>query len=153
MDSGEVITSSAEKGIELTGSSDAQQTTVGVITAFRDKLLPAVEVDEEPGVLAPTYLLCDGRHLGAGVALVLEDRAILGWMKGLLKRPVIEAVPLARIEAVEPGSKPAGGRLAKPLESIRLKSGKEWELLFTQDAGGTRLRDALAALLAGEPAP
>lgn len=150
MDAKDILTESALSTIELLDPGDAQQDVLRVLKVFGDKLLPLVHDDDVPGLLAPSYLFCDGKLLGPGVVVALKDRAVLGWMKGLLRKLIIEELPLADIEGVGRDTKPAGGDLGKPLASLRVTSRREWELLFTEDADGRKLRDVLAKLLIGE---
>lgn len=150
MDAGDILSESAVRAVELSTASDAQEEIVGLLKVFSDKLLPAIRDDDVPGLMAPTYLSRDGKLLGPGVVVALRDRAVLGWMKGLLRKPTIEVLPLTEIEEVERDTKPAGGQLSKPLASLRVTGSEKWEFLFTEDADGMKLRDILAKLLAGE---
>lgn len=150
MDAKDVLTESALSTIELLDPGDAQQDILRVLKVFHDKLLPFVHDDDVPGFLAPSYLFRDGKPFGPGVVVALKDRAILGWMKGLLRKLVVEELPLTDIKETERDTRPAGRHLTKPLASLRMTNSREWELLFTEDADGRKLRDVLAKLLTGE---
>ena len=148
MSSKDNLVETAARSVGCAGA-DSQKEIMGVLQAFKDKLLPNMRNDDAPGVIAPTYILRGNTQLGAGVVMALKDRVIVGWMKGLLKKPVVAELPLASIERIEAASKPAGGRFTKPLASLRLVGRDDWELLFAADTGGLALRDGLAQVLAG----
>lgn len=147
MTSKEVLTESAASSVELAGSG-SQEEIIGMLRIFKDKLLPCIREDDMPGLFVPMYIFRGDQQLGAGVILALKDRAILGWMKGLLRKPVITEVSVAGMK-VETGTKPKGGGLTKPLASLRLTGREVWELLFAQNAGDVALRDALSKFLSG----
>lgn len=148
MNSKDALAATVERSVGIAGSG-AQQDLLGLLRIFKDKLLLTLREGDQPGVMASAFIMRGDQQVGPGVALILQDRLILGWQKGLLRKPVLAELPLSSISQAEPGIKPKTGRMAKPLASLKLTGSESWELLFTQDAPDLKLRDTLAQLLQG----
>ena len=145
----EVLPETATRSIELSGSKGMQGELVGLIRVFADKLRPVVREGDEPGLMAPAYVLRNGSKLGPGLVLALGDRLVLGWMKGFLKRPTTEVLSLGSIAGVKQSGRGPDSQFGKQLTSLSFQADQEWELLFTDEPGAARMREALAGLLVG----
>lgn len=128
----QVLIDAVERGYLASGSDKEKQDILNVLRVFKDALLREIRVDDTAGVMALSYTFRDGKDLGSGVVLTLGDRVLFGWMKGLLKKPVVEAVPLSSIAGVERGVKPASRRLREN-RTITVKAASEWEMLCSPD--------------------
>jgi hypothetical protein len=146
----EVLLDAAERGYAASGSDKEGKDLFGVLPVYKAALLSQILDDDVAGVLALSYTLRDGKDLGGGVVLALGDRALVGWMKGLLKKPVVEAVPLSSIASVEQGVRPPGGRIRSEHPIISVEAESRWEILYSPDVSpDARLYGLLADLLAG----
>jgi hypothetical protein len=123
---------------------------LNVLRAYKSALLPQIRADDTAGVMALSYTFRDGKDLGGGVVLTLGDRALFAWMKGLLKKVVVEAVPLSSITEVEQGVRAPSGRIRSEHPTITVKAASEWEILYSPDVpADAPLYGVLADLLAG----
>jgi hypothetical protein len=144
----DVLSASAERSVKVAGSG-VQEDIPMLLRLFKDKLLDDLREGDVPGLMAATFIVRGGQELGPGMAMCLQDRLILGWQKGIFRKPVLATVPLSGITGAQSGTKAKTGRMAKPLASLTVAAGEQWELLFTQDAPDLELRDTLSQLLDG----
>ncbi|HET8861635.1 MAG TPA: hypothetical protein VFM94_00100 [Solirubrobacterales bacterium] len=146
----EVLIDAVERGYLASGSEREREDLFRVLSVFKDALLREIHADDTAGVMALSYTIRDGKNLGAGVILTLDDRVLFGWMKGLLKKPVIEAIPLSSITGVEQGVRPASGRLREN-RTITIRAASEWEMICSPDVpDGAPLYGLLTDLLSGK---
>ncbi len=129
----EVLIDAVERGYLASGSEKERQDILKVLSVFKDALLREIRADDMAGVMALCYTLRDGKDLGSGVILTLADRALFAWMKGLLKKPVVEAVPFSSIAGVERGVRAPSGRIRSEHPTITVKAASDWEILCSPD--------------------
>lgn len=122
----------AARGAEAANSDQERADLLKILPAFKDSLLEEVHDGDFPGILAGVYVVRAGKKLGAGLVLALQERAVICWMKGFLKRPTAEVVTLASISSVELGHRRVPGK-AKPVPAIFVEAAENWELLFSPD--------------------
>jgi hypothetical protein len=147
----EVLLDAAERGYAASGSDKEGKDLVKVLPVYKTPLLAQILDDDVAGVLALSYTFRDGKDLGGGVILTLGDRALIGWMKGLLKKPVVEAVPLSSIASVKRGVRPPGGRIRSEHPIITIEAESKWEILYSPDVPpDAPLYGLLVSLLTGE---
>lgn len=128
----DVLVEAGARGAGAAGSDKEREDLLRLIRVFKDSLLAEIRDDDFPGILAGTYVFRAGKQLGIGLILTLQGRAVICWMKGFLKRPVAEVVPLASIGSVELGHRRVTGK-AKPVPAIFLEAAESWELLCSPD--------------------
>jgi len=128
----DVLATTAEHGVAASGLALENNDVLMLLRIFNKDLLAEIRDDDAPGVMAPTYLFRSGKRLGGGVAAVVGDRALFGWMKGLLKKPTIAVVPLSSITSAKRDVKVVGGH-AKPTPVIIVSADEDWELLPSPD--------------------
>lgn len=146
----EVLVDAAERGFAASGSEKEGKDLIKALPIFKTALLAQVRDDDVAGVMALSYTLRDGKDLGGGVVLTLGDRALIGWMKGLLKKPLVEAVLLSSIASVEQGVRSPGGRIRSEHPIITVEAESRWEILYSPDVpADAPLYGLLADLLAG----
>jgi|SRR6188472_658293 len=146
----EVLLDAAERGYVASGSDKEGKDLIRVLPVYKTALLSRIVDDDVAGVLALSYAFRDGKDLGGGVILTLGDRALIGWMKGLLKKPVVEAVPLSSISSVEQGVRRPGGRIRSEHPIITVEAESKWEILYSPDVPpDAPLYSLLTDLLAG----
>ena len=127
----DVLVEAGVRGADAAGSDQERADLLKILPAFKDSLLEEIRDGDFPGILAKTYVFREGRKLGGGMVLTLQERAVICWMKRL-KRPAAEVVPLASISSVELGHRRVTGK-AKPAEAIVVEAAERWELLFSPD--------------------
>lgn len=120
------------RGAEAARSDQERADLLKILRVFKDSLLVEIRDGDFPGILAGTYVFRGGKRLGVGVVLTLQGRAVISWMKGFLKRPMTEVVPLASIDSVELGQKRVTGK-AEPAPTIFLEATESWELICSPD--------------------
>jgi hypothetical protein len=146
----EVLVDAAERGFAASGSEKERKDLIKTLPVFKTALLAQIRDDDVAGVMALSYTLRDGKDLGGGVVLTLGDRALIGWMKGLLKKPVVEAVLFSSITSVEQGVRPPGGRIRSEHPILMVEAESRWEILYSPDVPAEApLYGLLADLLAG----
>lgn len=147
----DVLLDAAELGAVASESNRESRDLLKLLKVFKDVLLANIGDDDSRGLMAGTFLSRNGKDLRTGVVLVLQDRILLGWMKGMLKKPVVEAILLSAVATVERGKKATPGR-SRVSESIVVKAGTDtWELLCSPDvAPDAPLYRMVAELIAGE---
>lgn len=149
----DVLVEAAARGADAAGSDQERADLLKILPAFKDSLLEEVRDGDFPGILAGAYVFRAGKRLGAGLVLTLQGRAVICWMKGLLKRPTAEVVPLASISSVELGHKRVTGK-AKPAPTILVEATERWELLCSPDVPAEApLYGLLVGLLDGSVNP
>lgn len=143
----------AARGADAANSDQERADLLKILPAFKDSLLEEVRDGDFPGILAGTYVFRAGKKLGAGMVLTLQGRAVICWMKGFLKRPIAEVVPLTSISSVELGHRRVTGK-AKPAPAIFIKAAESWELLCSPDVPAEApLYGLLVGLLDGSVNP
>ncbi len=125
----DILANAAERAADASKSDVERRDILNMVKVFAKTLSAHIRDHDVAGVLVPTYIFRGARPLGAGVVLTLGDRVLMGWMKGLLKKPVVETVPLASITKVEGGTKGPGGRLSKETRVLIITAAEQWELL------------------------
>ena len=146
----EVLIDAVERGYLASKSEKERNDMLNVLRAYKGALLPQIRPDDTAGVMALSYTFRDGKDLGGGVVLSLDDRVLFAWMKGLLKKVVVEAVPYSTIAEVKQGIRPPTGRIRSEHPTITVKANSEWEILCSPDVpSDAPLYGLLADLLAG----
>ena len=136
-------------GIAASESPVEREDILKILQVFKANLLAEIRAGDVAGILAPTYLYRDGKRLGGGLVLTLGDRAVIGWMRGIFKRPTTEIVPLTAIDAVQRATKVVGGK-AEPMPAILVTAGDDWEMLQSPDVPAQApLYELLSRLLDG----
>jgi hypothetical protein len=151
MSAEDVLVDSVHMGWVASESETEKRDMLMVLKVFKDVLLSNIRDGDESGLFAATALFRNGKALQAGVVLVLQDRVVLGWMKGLFKKPVAESVPLSTMSEVKRGPQ-TSSRGPKVKESITFQTaGDKWEMWCSPDvAPDAALYQMLTELLAGE---
>jgi hypothetical protein len=93
----------------------------GTFRVFARPFLDEMHEGDIRGLLVATMLYRNGKQLSAAMILVLRDRVLLGWMKGLLKKPTVESIPLSAITDVQRSSE-TPARLDKVKEVIKFNA-------------------------------
>lgn len=152
MSAQDVLIDSADRGAIASESDVERKDLLQLLRVFKDALLVNIRDGDVPGLLAGTPIFRNGKDLRIGVVLALEDRVLLGWMKGILKKPVIEAIPLSSITSVEHSARPPqANRYQKVTSSLLIKAADDWELLCSPDVSDRApLYRILVELLSGE---
>jgi hypothetical protein len=149
----DVLVEAAVRGADAAGSDQERADLLKIMPAFKDSLLGEVRDGDFPGLLAAVYVVRAGKKLGAGLVLALQGRAVICWMKGFLKRPTAEVVPLASISSVELGRRRVPGN-AKPVPAIFVEAVESWELICSPDVPAEApLYGLLVGLLDGSVNP
>ncbi|HEY6729724.1 MAG TPA: hypothetical protein VI039_01730 [Solirubrobacterales bacterium] len=150
MSAEDVLVNAAERGWVAVDSEMEKSAIMDMVKVFKGALLKEIRDDDVAGALAAVLVIRDGDVLGTGVVVVLADRALIGWMKGLLKKPVVEAVPLATITEVTRGVKEPTRRICNPNRAIFVRAAQDWELLCARtDIPDQPVYDLVAGLLGG----
>jgi hypothetical protein len=146
----EVLIDTVERGYLASGSDKEKKDMLSALRVYKDALLSQIRDDDTAGVMAISYTFRDGKDLGGGLVMALGDRVLFSWMKGLLKKPVVEAVPFSSITSAEHGMRPPRGRIRSEHPTVTVKAVNEWEILCSPDVpAGAPLYGLLADLLGG----
>lgn len=151
MDAQDVLVESAEIGSIASESEVEKKDLLALFKVFAAALLPYLKDDDVPGLLIGTSLFRNGKDLRSAVVLALGDRVLLGWMKGILKKPVVEVVPLSSIMSAERVTPPQAGSFPKVRSSVVIAAEDRWEILCSPDvADEAPMYRILVELLTGE---
>jgi hypothetical protein len=150
----DILTDAATRGINAGRSRGFQNDVMMGLKLFGKSLSTNMAQDDVAGVMVTAGVIRGGKMLGSGVVLTLQDRALVGWMQGILKKPFIASIPLSSITSVERTLKPAGGRMARATPSLVVQADEPWELLCSSEVSSEApLYDMLAGLLDGSLDP
>jgi len=151
MDAHEVLLNSMEFGVIAAESPAEEKYFLDMVRIFKNALLAQVREDDTSGLMAGTYIYRNGKDLRGGLVLALGDRVVLGWMKGFLKKPMIEVVPYSTIQSAARSSTPRTKANRRVRSAIVIKAASEWELFCSPDvADEAPLYRILVELLSGK---
>lgn len=146
----DVLITAAERGLFASRSTEAGNNVLGVLKVFNVDLLAQIRDDDVPGIMVPTAMYRGGKWLRGGVVLALQDRALVGWMRGILKKPTVVVLPYASFSSVRRDSKVVSGS-AQPMPAIVVTAEEQWEFLCAPEVPeDAPLYDLLTRILAGE---
>lgn len=128
----DVFVEAAGRGSDASGSEKEREDLLKIVQVFGKEMIERIEDGDAPGIFATARVFRAGRSLGVGVVLTLGDRAVVGWMKGFLKRPTTEVVPFASIESVDLRKKQVSG-WAQPVPCVFVAAEEDWELMCSPD--------------------
>jgi hypothetical protein len=150
----DILTDAATRGINAGRSRGFQNDVMMGLRAFGKSLAANMAQDDVAGVMVTAGVIRGGKMLGSGVVLTLQDRVLVGWMQGMLKKPFIATIPLSSISSVERKVKPAGGRMARATPALAVQAADAWELLCSSEVPqDAPLYGMLAGLLGGSLDP
>lgn len=148
------IITAVARAAEAGQSNGFQNDLLAMVKVFSQALKSKLGATDDAGLMVAGGLARNGTSLGMGVVLTLQDRILIGWMKGFLRKPVIETVELAAITDVSRAIKPPAGRVAKDAQLIKFRTGEEWELTCSPELPDQApLFDLFTGILNGSLAP
>jgi hypothetical protein len=149
----DVFVEAAARGSDASGSEKERADLLKIVQVFGKELVERIEDGDEPGILVTARVFRAGRSVGVGPVLTLGNRMVVGWMKGILKRPTSEVVPFSSIASADLRKKQVSG-WAQPVPCVFVAAEEDWELMCSPDVPSEApLYELLCASLDGRLTP